>query len=58
METGKLRDDIDFLRRRQRWLEDRIKGGKDLSYDVKEAKCLGRVLDLLESAIKRAEGMV
>lgn len=57
MKTDQLKKDIDFLRRRQKWLEERIEAGGDKSYDVKEALALNRVLGLLENAVKRADGM-
>ncbi len=58
MKTDQLTKDIEFLRRRQHWLEERSLKPGQKSYDVREAEALDRVCGLLERAVERAEGMV
>lgn len=55
MKVDQLTEDLSFLRRRQHWLEGRIREGGMKSYDVKEAEALGRVLSLLEKAVQKVE---
>lgn len=52
--TDQLAKDVAFLRRRQGWLESRIKDGGLKSYDVREAKALDRILSLVEQALAKA----
>jgi hypothetical protein len=55
MDRDKIQKDVEFLRRRQHWLEERISLGGAKSYDVREAHALDRVCALVEKAIKITE---
>lgn len=56
METDQLTEDIEFLRRRQRWLEARVQKPGLKFFDVREAQALDRVCSLLERAVSRVDG--
>lgn len=55
MKPAQLAEDIAFLRRRQQWLEKRVKDGGLKTYDQREAHALDRVCEFLELALHKLE---